>query len=329
MSPGELTLQLEQSIVPLSVSHIEGCPDLGPACSSAVPPTPYYHHVDELVSETAVDASLAITPWFGLDTRWSVRIVDVSPSYSELDGAPKSVPDDIHHHDETIGGVTDPWLLARFAAVTGSFVSVGRLGLSLPLGKTVEDPYRLSRRGLWHEHVQVGTGTVVPIVGLSLAYTVAPVTIGLGGTGFFSMFESSKGYRAPPRFYFDHRVSVTLLDGVLTPFAQAILAHEGEEYWHGDVGEEGSNIRTEIYVGGGLGWRFYDRWSLEGSASGRVASLTDAPTFKSAGTFSLALSTSFDLWGSGAGSATGASERAIAPRIVERRHDGIVEFEKQ
>ncbi len=330
MSPGELTLELDQSIVPLSVSHVEGCPDLGPTCAGAVKPTAYYHHVDELIAETALSASLAITPYFGIDTRWSVRIVDVNPTYSELDGTPKSVPDDIHHHSETLGGVTDPWLLARFAAVKGSFVSVARLGLSFPLGKTVADPYRLSRAGKWHEHVQLGTGTFVPIVGLSLAYTVAPVTIALGGTGLFSAYESSKGYRAPARFYFDQRVSVALLDGALTPFAQATLGHEGEDYWHGDIGGEGSNVRTEIYVGGGLGWRFYEGWSVEGSARGRVASLTDAPTFKSAGTFTLGLSTSFDLWKTAAEKAakTDANE-PIAPHIVERRHDGIVEFEKQ
>ncbi len=270
---------------------------------------------------------MGITPWFGFDTRWSLRVVGVHPTYTELDGRPKSVPNEIHHHEETVGGVTDPWLLARFAAAARNFISVARLGLSLPVGKTVPDPYALGREGRWHEHLQNGTGTFVPIVGLGLAFTIAPVTIGLGGTGFFSSYESAQHYRAPARFYVSHRVSVGLLKGALTPFGEATLAHEGEEYWHGAIGGEGSNVRTEIYVGGGLAWRLDARWSIEGAASGRVASLTDAPTFKSAGTFTLALSSRFDLWG---GRAPEASvEKAVAPSIVERRHDGIVEFEKR
>jgi hypothetical protein len=326
MSPGELTLRLEQSIVPLNVSHIEGCPDLGPACAGPTPPTPYWHHVDELVSESAFDASYALTENFAVDTRWAVRIVDIDPSYAELDGAPKSVPNDIHHHDETIGGLTDPWLLLRVVATAGHFATVGRLGLSFPIGKTVPNPYELSAAGKWHEHVQVGSGTFIPIVELGVAYTIAPVTISASGTGLLNFYASSKGYQAPARYYLDHRVSVGLFHDLLTPFAEALLLHEGEEYWDGVVGGEGSNIRTEIYVGGGLAWRFTDPWTLEGGASARVASLTDAPTFSSPGTFSLALSATFDL-AAAASRAPGGGTR-IAPHVIERRHDGIVEYEK-
>ena len=38
--------------------------------------------------------------------------------------------------------------------------------------------------------------------------------------------------------------------------------------------------------------------SQPGSVSGGVASLTDAPTFKSAGTFTLGVAATFDLWDS-------------------------------
>jgi len=327
MSPGELSLGLMESVVPLSVDHIESCPDIGPDCFGPSPPQPYWHHVREVVSESAFDASYAITSSFAIDTRWAIRIVDVKPTYAELDGAPKSVTNDIHHHKETLGGVTDPWLLARIVAAKAGFVSIARFGLSFPLGKTIPDPYELTREGKWHEHVQVGAGTFIPIVDFGLAYTIAPVTMSLSGTGLFNWYANSKGYQAPARFYLSHRVAVGFLHDVLKPFAEVSLAHEGEEYWHGAVGAEGSNIRTEIYVGGGVGWQFYERWSLEASASGRVASLTSAPTFASAGTFSLALTTSFDLARSRP-SLAGVSEKQVAPHIVERRHDGIVEFEK-
>src|SRR5439155_26018060 len=103
---------------------------------------------------------------------------------------------------------------------------------------------------------------------------------------------------------------------------EVTLAHEREEYWHGLPPAEGSNVRTELYVGGGLGWRFYRNWTVEGTARGRVAALTAAPTFRQSGVFSLALSTSFDLWGT-------RREPSTAPQVEERRHDGIVEFTKK
>lgn len=308
----------------MKVSHVAECPDLGPRCfSSGPPPVPYNHHVEQFLAETVLDTSLALADWFAIDMRWSLRIVDVNPSYSELDGTPKSVPNDIHHHDETLVDVTDPWLLARFAAVKGRFVSIARLGLSFPVGRTEEDPYELARQGKWHEHLQAGTGTFVPIVGFGMSYAIAPVVIGLGGIALFNAFGNSKGYRAPARGYISQRTSISLFDNILVPFAELSLAHEGEEYWHGHRGLEGSNVRTEVYVGGGVGWRFIDTWTLEAAARGRVATLTDAPTFNQYGLFSLALSTSVDLWTQGEGTVAGQ------PTIRETRHDGIVEFEKQ
>lgn len=317
--------------MPLTVSHVAECPDLGPECSHAgMHPVPYNHHIDELIAETAFTASLGVLPWLAVDTRWSMRIADVNPTYSELDGTPKEVPNDIHHHDETLVDVSDPWLMARLATVQGNFVGVFRLGASFPLGRTEPDPYALGQQGKTHQHLQAGTGTVVPIVGFNMAEVIAPesnvpVTIGLGGIGFFNADENDEGFRAPVRLYLSHRVAASFMKRALTPFAEVTLAHETEEYWQGAVGLEGSNIRTEVYVGGGLEWRFYDEWAVELTTRGRVASLTDAPAFKSLGQFSLALSTSFDLWSDSKENATPKE----GPHIEERRHDGVTEFEKK
>ncbi len=306
----------------MSVSHVADCPDLGPECFDAgPPPTPYNHHVDQVVAETILDASLGLLPWLGVDLRWSLRVVDVSPTYTELDGSPKSVPDDIHHHDETRVDFTDPWILSRFAARQGRFVSVARFGLSLPVGRTEEDPYRLGRRGESHEHLQAGTGTVVPIVGWGGTVALEPVSLGLSAIGFFSAYEGDNGFRAPVRLYGNQRTAVSFIDGALTPFAELTLAHEGEEYWHGRSGLEGSNVRSEIYVGGGVDWRFLPSWTAGATARVRVASLTDAPTFETNGLFSLSLSTTFELWKSGGDDA--------GPAIKETHRDGVTELEKQ
>jgi hypothetical protein len=329
ITPGELTLRLEQSLVPMSVTHVADCPDLGPECfDGGPPPTPYEHHVDQVIAETVLDASLGLTPWLGVDARWSLRVADVNPTYTELDGSPKEVPDDIHHHDETLVDLTDPWITGRFAASSGPLVSVARLGVTLPVGRIEPDPYRLGRRGQSHEHLQAGTGTVVPIVGFGLSYALTPLTLGLGGIGFFNAAENDEGFRAPVRVYGSQRTSLALADGDVTPFVEITLAHEGEEYWHGTPGLEGSNVRTEIYLGGGASWRFVEGWSVEATARARIATLTDAPAFKSYGLFSLALSTSFDLWEADAERAAPASSHE-GPTIRERHEGGVTEFEKK
>lgn len=312
----------------MSVSHVAECPDLGPECEGPVEPTPFNHHIDQVIAETALTVSLGITPYFGLDTRWSLRVADVNPTYSELDGTPKDLPNDIHHHDETLVDITDPWLLGRVGAVMGPLTSVARLGLTFPVGRTEPDPYELGRRGESHQHLQAGTGTFVPVVGFGLAYAIEPVTIGLGGIGLFNAYENSEGFRAPVRLYANHRVSVALFDGVLTPNVEAAIAHEGEEYWNGAPGEEGSNVRTEVYLGGGLALRFYEQWIVEGAARARVATLTDAPSFETGGLFSLALSTSFELWADEPDAAEGSGESPAVTPIRERREDGVVEFTK-
>jgi hypothetical protein len=323
----------------MSVSHVADCPDLGPECYGVGPrPTPYWHFVDQVIAETVLDASLGLTDWLALEARWSLRVADVHPTYAELDGTPKLVPDDIHHHDETLVDPTDPWLLVRLAAVDErGFVGSLRLGASFPVGRTEPDPYALGREGLRHQHLQAGTGTLVPIVGLGVGYTLlessaTPVTLSLAGLGFFNAYANGEGFQAPVRLYASQRVAVSLLERTLTPFVEGILAHEGEEFWAGEVGLEGSNVRTEVYVGGGLAWRFYDTWSVDATARGRVAALTDAPVFKSYGLFSLGLSTSFDLWTEVAPEAGGPGpEKAPpeeAPTIRSRHKDGVTEFEK-
>lgn len=318
----------------MRVSHVADCPDLGPECFEGGPrPTPYNHHIDQLMAETIFNVGLGITPWLGIDTRWSLRIADVNPTYSELDGTPKEVPNDIHHHDETLVDVTDPWLLFRLASVQGNFVGMMRLGATFPLGRTEPDPYALGRDGKWHQHLQAGTGTVVPVFGLGLGYVIGPgtntpVTLGLSGLGFFNSYENDEGFRAPVRLYASHRVAISFLSGTLTPFAEAMLAHEGEELWHGEVGLEGSNIRTEVYVGGGIEWRFYEQWAVDLTTRARVATLTDAPTFTSYGLFSLGFSTSFDLW-STTEELSAAKPHPEEQEIREEHKGGVTEFTKE
>jgi hypothetical protein len=292
-------LRLSGSLVPAaSVSHVAECPDLGPACEGGgLPPTPYNHHVELWNSEIALDASLGLAPWLALEVRAALRIVDVTPTYSELDGTPKEVPGDIHHHDETLVGPSDPWIVGRVGAGSGDWVTTARLGFTLPIGSTEPNPYVLGRRGISHEHIQLGTGVVMPIVGGGVAYVGGPVDASLSYLGIYGLYENGEGFRPPSRTFLELRAAVPLLDRTLEPFAVLDLAHEGEELWDGRPGLEGSNIRSDVLVGGGVSWTVVPDGSVDVSLRGRVARLTDAAAFDQTVAIGLGLRTAFELWG--------------------------------
>ncbi len=278
-----------------SAGHLAECPDLGPACAGTPPPVPYYHHVGLWMTDVTADVSYQITPWLAAEGRLLFRVVDTHPTYSELDGTPKLVPDDIHHHDRTIAGPGDPWLMARFSGSVGKLSSAARLGLSFPVGRTEPDPFKLGAEGKWHEHIQLGTGTFLPIVGVGLTYSADPVEISASALGLFSLYENDQGFRAPTRVFGGLRLGVPLLEGKITPYVTVDLAHESAEIWNGAYALEGFNARTDLLAGLGATWAFAPSWRLEGSVRARVVRLTDAAAFNYPGMAQLSISRAWDL----------------------------------
>jgi len=291
VEPGRLDLRLGTSIAYGVAEHLAECPDLGPECRDPVPPTPYFHRVELVASDVTLDLAYGLTTWLAAEARLTLRIVDTTPAYREQDGTPKLVPDDIHHHDRTIVGPGDPWLLARIGGSVGKLVTAARVGVSLPVGGTEPDPYALAEEGKWHEHTQLGTGTVMPIVGAGLSYDAGPVDLAASAIGFFSLYENGHGFRAPARFFGGLRVSVPLLGETLTPFATLDMAHETNEIWHGLPGLEGNTLRTDLLVGAGLSWELVKDFRAEIVGRGRVGRFSQGVSFDSPGFVQLAVST--------------------------------------
>jgi hypothetical protein len=294
VEPGRLDLRLGSSVVYGTSGHLAECPDLGPACNSATPPTPYNHHVELIASDTSLDGSYGLLPWLAVEARFTLRVVDTTPTYSEIDGSPKLVPNEIHHHDRTIVGPGDAWLVARFGSRFGDLTTAARLGLSLPLGLTQPDPYKLGAEGKSHEHTQLGTGTLVPIVGLGLSYRLEPVILSASVLGLFSLYENGQGFRAPTRYFMSVRASLPVLDKKLIPYVAADVSGETEEIWHGAPGLEGSNVRADLLLGGGLAWEFTEAWQLELNLRGRAARFTSAAGFNYPGLVQIAVSMHLD-----------------------------------
>ena len=104
-----------------------------------------------------------------------------------------------HHRNETYTGPTDPDVLLGYRT-TGLWVEndflMGRVGTTVPFGKTEEDPWQLGDAGLEHLHIQFGTGTFNPTADLNYSF---PLYKGLGANvglrGKLPLYENSKTYR--------------------------------------------------------------------------------------------------------------------------------------
>ena len=163
------------------------------------------HHV--ALSTYRIDVGLQ----YLLSDRWSLQatvpyaVRDQEASIEWID--PVSPEDrqailrsrDIHHRNETYTGFSDVDLLLGYK-VRGFFKTddalSARLGTTIPIGKTEENPWELGDTGIEHLHIQFGTGTFNPIA--SLQYNL-PLYRGLTMTasarGMFPFYENSKAYR--------------------------------------------------------------------------------------------------------------------------------------
>ncbi|MCG9129310.1 hypothetical protein JT359_17115 [Candidatus Poribacteria bacterium] len=106
---------------------------------------------------------------------------------------------DIHHRNETYTGPTDMDLLVGYniqgVLVENDFL-MGRIGTTIPIGQTEEDPWILGNAGLEHLHIQFGTGTFNPIG--DIHYNI-PVFKGIAVTSSlrskYPLYANKKTYR--------------------------------------------------------------------------------------------------------------------------------------
>ncbi|HVY47733.1 MAG TPA: hypothetical protein VHB21_17710 [Minicystis sp.] len=278
-----------------TANHLETCPDLGPECASNPKTPPIYHHVGLFVVDTPLDVSLGVRPWLAVEARIDVRVVKTTPTFTSLSGQMLSRPNDIHHHDETLAGPTDSWLVLRAGAARGGLTTAARLGVSLPTGKTEPNPYVLAAEGKWHEHIQFGSGTLMPIVGGAIAYALPSVELEASLLAIFSLYANDRGYRAPTQVFPSARVTVPFLGGALRPYVGADLAAATVELWDGVVGPESPVGRADVLVGGGVGWAFSAPWTVDVNVRGRAASLTNAVTWDYPGVVWIGLGAQVDV----------------------------------
>jgi hypothetical protein len=229
------------------VVHTSACPDIGPICDERDEP-PQLHDQRFAIGELRLTAAYGLWRWLGVELQLPLRISATSIEYQRLDGTafePDYAP--IHHRDETLTGLGDPWLLVRGDRQIGRVALVAKAGVSIPLGSTEENPFALGDMGLPHQHIQFGAGTFAPVAAVSATLPFAgPWRASAYGQAQLFVASNHHGYRPGDRF--------TLGVGGGRSFGRASaqlgvdLATERSERWNGEVLQDGNLGRTDLLV---------------------------------------------------------------------------------
>jgi hypothetical protein len=245
LDQGALRLGASLTGTTVHVIHEAGCRD--PAVCTEVPAQPLYLHDQRLYPiEVRLAAEYGLTETFGIEAQMPFRLVRTTIEYTTPDGRPYEPLDaGVHHRNETIAGPGDPWILVRIGGLVESWWVAARPGVSLPVGKTEENPFALGDRGLEHQHVQLGSGTVDPVIVLEASNAFDELTLELFAQGQASLYENAHGYRSPWRVYGGFAVGTTLV-GDLSGSLGIETFHEDAERWDGRIRQDGNLGRTEV-----------------------------------------------------------------------------------
>lgn len=167
---------------------------------------------------------------------------------------------DIHHRTVTLRGIGDLMLLGkrRFPGMwrEGDALSISG-GLSIPTGRTVENPYILGDRGEQHLHIQFGTGTFDPLFEASY---MAPVrgrfSAGAYAGGRAPFYENRHGFRAAPDVTVAAHGALRTTERLQLRLEAAVYT-QGYAYWDGARDENSGLMATSITAGATLQLRGY------------------------------------------------------------------------
>lgn len=237
----------------MHVVHPSECPDIGPICQVRDEP-PQLHDQRFTIAELRATVEHGITEALGVEVQLPLRLSATTVRFTALDGTPLVLDyENIHHRDETLFGLGDPWLLGRYAWRFGDVGLTARVGFTVPLGGTVENPFALGANGLPHQHVQFGTGTVQPLLGLEASRTWGEWGGRVWGQAQLSLVENRFGYQSGNRFAAGISAEGPVA-GALRFFLSADVANEQPERWDGLVQQDGNLGRTDVLAGAGLAY---------------------------------------------------------------------------
>lgn len=207
-----------------------------------------WHVQDLTTSELSLVAARGLGRHLGLEAVMPMRVLGGTIRFEDASRRTIDLPNgSIHHRDETLVRLADPWLLAHAARTVSSVMLAVRAGVSVPLGRTEENPFELGRRGLPHQHFQFGTGTWDPLLGIAAGRRIGSVNLSLSGLARFVLAENAHGYRAGNRYAASLQAERSLTRS-WHALAGVDFAREQSETWQGRREEEGNLGRTDVLL---------------------------------------------------------------------------------
>lgn len=265
LAQGEWLVSFETMATALNVVHESACPDIGPRCRFGDIP-PYLHDQDLRVAQVRATVEYGLTDLFGLQLQVPFKLIDSGIVYRREDGSVFTPPEaDVHHRNETLAGVTDPWLQGRVGWRAGDWTFVGRAGVSLPIGRTEADPFAAGARGEAHQHFQFGAGVPTPLLGFDVSRVFERFFASAYAQSQLSFWENAHGFQQ------GHRVGGGLSGGArvvgnLRLSALVDVMHENAERWQGRVQQDGNLGRTDVLAGVGAAY-VLDAWQFAARVS--------------------------------------------------------------
>jgi len=251
LAPGQVRASAAASVTTLTVVHEAGCADVS-ACSE-VPVQPRYLHDQDLwPAELRATGEVGLTDATGVEVQLPFRLTRTTIRYRAPDGSPYTPLDpDVHHRNETVAGLGDPWLTVRYGTTLAGTLVTARAGTTIPLGRVQDDPFVLGARGQRHQHIQLGNGTFDPVLGLDLSRTVGPLQLSGYGQTQLTLYENGKGLRAGNRVFAGLQGGTRLFGATSGALGLDVL-HDAAERWGGRVQQDGNLGRSELLAGASL-----------------------------------------------------------------------------
>lgn len=226
------------------------------------------HDQDLLISEArlSLEAGLAqrgAVRW-GLSLMVPVRVIGTQIRYLDERGAEvQLLRPGIHHRNETVRGLGDPMVLGVGSVSLAAWRLSGRAGFTVPLGRTEEDPFQRGDQGLAHQHIQLGTGAVSPVLGAEVARRWGDWRFGAFALTQQALYENAKGYQAGDR-YAGGVVASRALGARWSVRGGVEAQGETAERWGGTVHtDDGNRGRFDLLAGAAASWAASEHLGLE------------------------------------------------------------------
>ena len=178
-------------------SHEASCPEISPLDCEQFDIIDHEHHQTMLLMRLQPSLSMGLGRGWQTMLRVPYDIKSMGIEYTDLQGNPYDPPyGNIHHRNETLTGLGDSELeLQYFWSPKPKWVMGGGLGSSLPFGRTEEDPYIRASQSLEHQHIQMGSGTFVPLMSATVVWSGHRWGFSAQSTGKLALYENNKDYR--------------------------------------------------------------------------------------------------------------------------------------